>query len=80
MKFYKYCGAGNDFVLLDWREEAGAVQERDLPAMARRLCDRHFGVGADGLMNLPFDPALSRPCHCEACGSNLSNGPLPIQR
>ena len=50
MKFYKYCGAGNDFILLDRREETGAVKESDLPALAKRLCDRHFGIGADGLM------------------------------
>jgi len=41
-------GAGNDFVLIDGR--AGA--EADWPALARRLCDRHFGVGADGLLLL----------------------------
>ena len=46
LKFYKYCGAGNDFVLLDNRD--GAVT--DPAALAKRLCDRHFGVGADGMM------------------------------
>lgn len=61
MIFYKYCGAGNDFILLDWREEAGAVQERDLPALAKRLCDRHFGVGADGLM-LVLPPERGGDC------------------
>lgn len=61
MKFYKYCGAGNDFVLLDWREEAGAGKARDLPALAKRLCDRHFGVGADGLM-LVLPPERGGDC------------------
>lgn len=46
MKFYKYCGAGNDFILLDCRENAVS----DAPTLAKRLCDRHFGIGADGLM------------------------------
>lgn len=46
LKFYKYCGAGNDFILLDHRD--GAVS--DPAALAKHLCDRHFGVGADGLM------------------------------
>ena len=46
LKFYKYCGAGNDFILLDNRN--GAVT--DPAALAKRLCDRHFGVGADGMM------------------------------
>ncbi len=41
-------GAGNDFVLLDNR----AGQVRLTPAQVTRLCDRHRGVGADGLMLL----------------------------
>ena len=38
-------GAGNDYVLLDGRD-----QEQDWSTLARDLCDRHFGVGADGLL------------------------------
>lgn len=45
LKFWKLTGAGNDFVLL-----AGPV--RDQAAMARKLCDRRQGVGADGLLVL----------------------------
>ena len=48
MEFFKYCGAGNDFVVLDNRDR----RLTEVPALARRLCDRHFGVGADGLMLL----------------------------
>ena len=39
-------GAGNDFVLIDGRD----IADTRLPEIARRLCDRHFGVGADGLL------------------------------
>jgi diaminopimelate epimerase len=42
----KMHGAGNDFVILDRRR----VQLEDLPAFARCVCDRHRGVGADGLI------------------------------
>ncbi|HLG95667.1 MAG TPA: diaminopimelate epimerase [Bryobacteraceae bacterium] len=42
--FTKAHGAGNDF-LLTWAEQAPAA---DLPVMARALCHRHTGVGADG--------------------------------
>src|SRR5215210_764805 len=45
MRFTKMHGVGNDFVVLD-PEEAG----RDLPALARKACDRHFGIGADGIL------------------------------
>jgi diaminopimelate epimerase len=43
--FTKVQGTGNDFVLLDGRR-----CELDWPALAREICDRHFGVGADGLL------------------------------
>ena len=39
-------GAGNDFLIFD----PGEVEGEDLPALARRSCDRHFGVGADGIL------------------------------
>ncbi len=44
IKFTKAHGAKNDF-LLTWFEDA---PEEDLAAMARAICDRHTGVGADG--------------------------------
>lgn len=45
MRFSKWQGLGNDFVLLDCREKP-----LDNPAeWSIRLCDRHFGIGADGL-------------------------------
>ena len=62
MKFYKYQGAGNDFLIADNRD--GHITEKDglLTATqgdgmlwSRRiedLCDRRYGVGADGLMLL----------------------------
>jgi diaminopimelate epimerase len=51
--FTKAHGAHNDF-LLTWRAEA---PEGDLPAMARAICERHTGVGADGwiLVDPPVD-------------------------
>jgi diaminopimelate epimerase len=46
LKFTKMNGAGNDFVMLDNRDGALAL---DTAGIAR-LCDRHRGVGADGLL------------------------------
>ena len=46
MHFTKMHGVGNDFIILD----PGEVKSTDLPDLARRVCDRHFGVGADGLL------------------------------
>jgi diaminopimelate epimerase len=41
-------GAGNDFVLLDTLQQPLPTENES--ALARRLCDRRFGVGADGLL------------------------------
>ena len=46
MEFIKVHGLGNDFILL----EQAAYEGRDLAKLAIRLCDRHTGIGADGLL------------------------------
>jgi diaminopimelate epimerase len=48
MKFFKYHGTGNDFIIIDNRSKA--VSEKAKPGMARTLCHRHFGVGGDGVI------------------------------
>lgn len=48
LQFYKYQGTGNDFVILDNRN--GNIQLSN--EQVALLCDRHFGIGADGLMLL----------------------------
>lgn len=49
IKFYKYQGTGNDFIILDNREKNYNSFSQD---QVRQLCDRKFGIGADGLMLL----------------------------
>lgn len=48
MKFYKLCGSGNDFIVVDNREK----HMKRVSKQAQELCDRHFGIGADGLILL----------------------------
>jgi diaminopimelate epimerase len=48
MKFTKMHGLGNDFVLVDGFSESTPPDR--YPTLARDVCDRHFGIGADGLV------------------------------
>ncbi|MBA7567261.1 Diaminopimelate epimerase [subsurface metagenome] len=74
MKFTKLQGAGNDFLLI----EAGNMQ-RNWSQLARAMCDRHFGIGADGLLVLlPSDAADFQMrefnpdgSESESCGNGL---------
>ena len=48
--FLKVQGAGNDFLLIDALGDNAHLNEIDWPGLAPRICDRHFGVGADGIL------------------------------
>lgn len=78
MNFTKVHGLGNDFVVVNALQE---VLPADLAVLARAICDRHFGIGADGLvLLLPaenpenhlrmriFNPDGSEP---EMCGNAI---------
>ena len=47
--FYKFHGAGNDFILSDTRDKSDSLFDT---ALIKKLCDRHLGIGADGLILL----------------------------
>ena len=76
MRFTKMHGAGNDYVYVDCFEER--VPE-NLPELARRIADRHFGVGGDGLILIhPSDKADARMqmfnsdgSEAEMCGNGV---------
>jgi diaminopimelate epimerase len=75
LKFTKLQAAGNDFVLVETSD-----MERNWSPVAMAICDRHFGVGADGLLLLlPSDTAdfgmrIFNPdgSEAEACGNGLT--------
>jgi len=52
IEFWKFQGNGNDFVILDGRLHHPEL----LTEQIKFICDRHYGIGADGLMILDNDP------------------------
>lgn len=79
--YEKYCGTGNDFLIVDIRN-----REKDFSAhilgnsrslWAQKLCDRHFGLGADGLViienatreDIKWDFYNSDGSSAEMCGN-----------
>lgn len=48
MKFSKMHGCGNDYIYIDGSREH--IGQEDKPELVKRLSDRHFGVGGDGVI------------------------------
>lgn len=46
MRFTKWQGCGNDFIVLDFLNKS----DIDFSSLAKKLCDRHYGIGADGVL------------------------------
>lgn len=63
--FDKYEAAGNDFIVVDRRDTTRDAIEAMLEGYqthARRWCDRHFGIGADGILVMTLAPLEASDC------------------
>ena len=67
IKITKMHGCGNDFVFMDYDEYKKTGLELD--ELAKKLCDRHFGIGADGLI-IPFPKDGTTDIACEYYNSD----------
>jgi diaminopimelate epimerase len=56
MRFHRYHAAGNDYIVMHEADFPGGLA----PAVIRRICDRNFGVGSDGVL-LHLDEAATDP-------------------
>ena len=81
LRFLKYEGLGNDFVLLEEAELGGVPLT---PAEAVAICDRHLGVGADGVLVIEREPWAMRVHNADGsmaqmCGNGLRCVALHLQ-
>lgn len=80
LPFFKLHGLGNDYVFIDALRTQGVEGRYDLPELARRVSDRHTGVGSDGVILIckPTVPKHLGPVHARmrifnADGSEAQN-------
>jgi diaminopimelate epimerase len=70
--FHKYQGTGNDFVMIDNRSKTFPKEQTDT---VLKICDRHFGIGADGIILIENDTDFDfRMIYLNADGSETFCG------
>jgi diaminopimelate epimerase len=77
MKFWKMHGLGNDYIVIDNRDDK--IGNSETSDLAKRLCERRFGVGADGML-LVSNSSVADTCmrifnadgsEAEMCGNGI---------
>ena len=72
MRFTKMQGAGNDYVYVSGFEE----KVQNAPELARRIADRHFGVGGDGLILIQPPQGVGADCRMEMYNADGSRAQM----
>jgi len=78
LEFVKMEGLGNDFIILDDRQ-CKIQQYKEYPLLAKKLCSRHFGIGADGIIlildspdhDIKFQIFNSDGSQAQMCGNGM---------
>lgn len=70
IEFWKYQGCGNDFLIMKEYEDI------DYCSLAKKMCERHFGIGADGLLLVKKNPLSMRIINSDGteatmCGNGI---------
>lgn len=68
LKFYKYQGTGNDFIMIDNRDRNCRLSQK----LIENLCHRRFGIGADGLILLEIDNNILKMVYFNSDGRESS--------
>ncbi len=71
IEFTKYQGAGNDYLFIDARNE-----QLDWPNLAKAMSDRHFGVGADGIILAAPSQTSAAPVRMRIFNADGSEGEM----
>ncbi len=73
IQFEKYHGLGNDFIIFNYKDLiANNIKEESFPDLAIKVCDRHTGIGADGMMVLVEKENLCQMIFINSDGSIVS--------
>ena len=75
MNFYKYESLGNDFIVFDWLDKSEEelsilLQTKTWSHFVQKLCQRHFGIGSDGILILKQKNTLPECLMFNPDGSN----------
>ena len=54
IEFWKFQGCGNDFLIMEEKDDI------DYDTLSEHICDRHYGIGADGIILVRQDPLYMR--------------------
>lgn len=74
VSFTKMVGAGNDFLIIDAEHNTVGAAAKSWPKIAQAMCDRRYGIGADGILVL--EPSKKADCRMRIFNSDGSEAQM----